>query len=221
MLAGAVEGASSKIKAKALRAAAHLLEADADDLEWVDGGFQVKGVPEQRKSLADIAIMLHLFKHSFARGHRVGPGGEQGLRPPVHDDAERRPQGPRRLLPVHGPRLSHPRGRGRRRDGPGGVPRLRRRPRLRHAGQPALARRPHPGGTAQGIGTALYEEFVYDADGQLLTASYLDYLIPTAMEVPELAIGHVETPSPYTPHGIKGGGEGGRMMAPGGASTPP
>jgi len=70
------------------------------------------------------------------------------------------------------------------------------------------------GGTAQGIGTALHEEFVYDDDGQLLSSSFMDYLIPTAMEVPELTIGHVETPSPYTPHGIKGGGEGGRMMAP-------
>jgi CO/xanthine dehydrogenase Mo-binding subunit len=70
------------------------------------------------------------------------------------------------------------------------------------------------GGTAQGIGTALYEEFVYDDDGQLLTSSFLDYLIPTAMEVPEIKIGHHETPSPWTPHGIKGGGEGGRMMAP-------
>src|SRR5207302_1973667 len=62
------------------------------------------------------------------------------------------------------------------------------------------------GGTAQGIGTALYEEYVYDDDGQLLSSSYLDYLIPSAMEVPELTIGHVETPSPYTPHGVKGGG---------------
>ena len=69
------------------------------------------------------------------------------------------------------------------------------------------------GGTAQGIGTALYEEFVYDNDGQLLSSSFMDYLIPTAMEVPELTIGHVETPSPYTPHGIKGGGEGGRVRA--------
>ena len=70
------------------------------------------------------------------------------------------------------------------------------------------------GGMAQGIGTALYEQYVYDADGNLLTQSYMDYLIPTAMEVPEVTIGHCETPSPWTPHGIKGGGEGGRMMAP-------
>ena len=70
------------------------------------------------------------------------------------------------------------------------------------------------GGTVQGIGTALFEEYVYDEDGKLLTQSYMDYLIPTAMEAPEFVIGHVETPSPWTPHGIKGGGEGGRMMAP-------
>jgi CO/xanthine dehydrogenase Mo-binding subunit len=55
---------------------------------------------------------------------------------------------------------------------------------------------------------------VYGADGNLLTQSYMDYLIPTAMEAPEFVIGHCETPSPWTPHGIKGGGEGGRMMAP-------
>jgi CO/xanthine dehydrogenase Mo-binding subunit len=70
------------------------------------------------------------------------------------------------------------------------------------------------GGTVQGIGTALYEEYVYDDDGNLQTQSYMDYLIPTAMESPEFVIGHCETPSPWTPHGIKGGGEGGRMMAP-------
>ena len=70
------------------------------------------------------------------------------------------------------------------------------------------------GGTAQGIGTALFEEYVYDQNGQLVTSSYMDYLIPTAMEVPDLEIGHQETPSPFTVHGIKGGGEGGRMMTP-------
>jgi CO/xanthine dehydrogenase Mo-binding subunit len=71
------------------------------------------------------------------------------------------------------------------------------------------------GGTAQGIGTALYERFHYDDNGQLLTASFIDYLIPTVHEVPpEIRVGHVETPSPFTEFGIKGGGEGGRMGAP-------
>src|SRR5258708_30820810 len=60
------------------------------------------------------------------------------------------------------------------------------------------------GAIAQGIGTALYEHFNYDDQGQLLTASFADYHMPTVMEVPPLIrIGHVETPSPYTEYGIK------------------
>jgi CO/xanthine dehydrogenase Mo-binding subunit len=71
------------------------------------------------------------------------------------------------------------------------------------------------GGVAQGIGTALYERYHYDSEGQLLTASFMDYLIPTLHELPEeIVVGHVETPSPFTEYGIKGGGEGGRMGAP-------
>jgi len=70
------------------------------------------------------------------------------------------------------------------------------------------------GGTAQGIGTSIFEEFVYDTDGILRTPSFAEYVIPTSMDVPKLKIGHQETPSPYTLHGIKGGGEAGRMMAP-------
>jgi CO/xanthine dehydrogenase Mo-binding subunit len=71
------------------------------------------------------------------------------------------------------------------------------------------------GGTAQGIGTALLEEFVYDGNGDFQSGTLLNYLLPTSMDVPEVKCGHLETPSPYTPYGIKGGGEGGRMMAPG------
>jgi CO/xanthine dehydrogenase Mo-binding subunit len=61
---------------------------------------------------------------------------------------------------------------------------------------------------------ALYEQSVYDAEGQPLTGSFMDYLLPTAQEVPAFEIGHVETPSPFTEYGVKGGGEGGRMIAP-------
>jgi CO/xanthine dehydrogenase Mo-binding subunit len=65
-----------------------------------------------------------------------------------------------------------------------------------------------------GIGSAVYEEFRYDENGQMINASFADYHIPTAHEIPKVRIGHVETPSPYTEYGIKGGGEGGRMGAP-------
>jgi len=67
---------------------------------------------------------------------------------------------------------------------------------------------------AQGLGTAMYEEFAYDEHGQPLSESFMDYLIPTALDVPRIDIDHHETPSPFTEYGIKGGGEGGRMMAP-------
>ena len=74
------------------------------------------------------------------------------------------------------------------------------------------------GGTAQGIGTALYEKFHYDENGQLVTGTFADYLIPTLAEMPPaIRVGHVETPSPFTEYGIKGGGEGGRHRLPEGA----
>jgi CO/xanthine dehydrogenase Mo-binding subunit len=71
------------------------------------------------------------------------------------------------------------------------------------------------GGTVNGIGTTLYEHFHYDENGQLVNATFADYLLPGVMEGPvEIRVGHVETPSPYTEYGIKGAGEGGRMGAP-------
>src|SRR4051795_4848618 len=214
MLAGAVEGASGKIKDKAVRAAAHLLEADVDDLEWRDGGFEVRGVPEQRKTLAEIAVMLHLFKHSF--DDDVESGLEESK---VFDHPyTTMPSPDRKDLGVFYPFMGHA----------CHIPVVEvdietgRVTFLHYTAVHDCGTLVNPrslaghivGGTAQGIGTALYEEFVYDDEGQLITSSFLDYSIPTAMEVPELRIGHVETPSPYTPHGIKGGGEGGRMMAP-------
>ena len=214
MLAGAVEGASAKIKAKARRATAHLLEASPDDLEWVDGGYQVKGSPEARKTLAEIAVMLHLFKHSFPEDMESGLEDSKVFDHPYTT----MPSADRKDLGVFYPFMGHA----------CHVPVIEvdietgRVSFLSYAAVHDCGTLVNPrslaghivGGTAQGIGTALYEEYVYDEGGQLLTSSYLDYLIPTAMEVPELKFAHHETPSPWTPHGIKGGGEGGRMMAP-------
>jgi carbon-monoxide dehydrogenase large subunit len=214
MLAGAVEGASAKIKAKALRAAAHLLEAAPEDLEWVDGGYQVRGVPEQRKSLAEIAVMLHLFKHSFPEDIESGLEDSKVFDHPYTT----MPSADRKDLGVFYPFMGHachvPVVEV---DVETGEVKILSYAAVHDCGtlvNPRSLAGHIVGGTAQGIGTALYEEFVYDADGQLLSSTYVDYLIPTAMEVPELKIGHAQTPSPYTPHGIKGGGEGGRMMAP-------
>jgi carbon-monoxide dehydrogenase large subunit len=67
------------------------------------------------------------------------------------------------------------------------------------------------GGVVQGIAQALWEEAVYDDEGNLLTASFLDYMIPTAAEVPNIETGHTVTPSPTNPMGVKGVGEAGTI----------
>ena len=65
------------------------------------------------------------------------------------------------------------------------------------------------GGVAQGVGGALYERMVYDEHGQLLNASFMDFLMPYATEIPHIETAHLETPSPLNPLGIKGAGEAG------------
>jgi 2-furoyl-CoA dehydrogenase large subunit len=70
------------------------------------------------------------------------------------------------------------------------------------------------GDFAHGIGAAMFERVVYDDDGNLLTGTFMDYLCPTAPDIPALQIGHRETPSPFTPLGAKGLGEGGTMSVP-------
>jgi carbon-monoxide dehydrogenase large subunit len=67
------------------------------------------------------------------------------------------------------------------------------------------------GGVAHGLGNAFYEQLVYDDGGQLLNASLMDYLLPTALDVPRIEVGHEETPSPLNPLGIKGAGEAGAI----------
>jgi carbon-monoxide dehydrogenase large subunit len=67
------------------------------------------------------------------------------------------------------------------------------------------------GGVAQGIGGAFYERLFFDDSGQLLNASFMDFLMPTSVEVPEIEIAHIETPSPLNPLGVKGVGEAGTI----------
>jgi len=78
---------------------------------------------------------------------------------------------------------------------------------------PAIVEGQIAGGVAQGIGGALLEDFRYDADGNPLTTTFLDYLLPTATDIPAIEYGHVETPA-TTPGHFKGVGEGGAIGAP-------
>jgi carbon-monoxide dehydrogenase large subunit len=214
MVAGAVQGASTRIKEKMFKVAGHLLEADVGDLEWADGAVRVRGVPERSKPMAEIAAWLHLFKHSLPDDIESGLEASK-----VYDHPyTTMPSDDRTNLGVfypfmgnacHIPVIEV--------DITTGHVTFLQYVAVHDAGtlvNPRSLGGQIIGGTAQGIGTALYERYVYDKDGQLLTSSYMDYLIPSAMEVPDLEIGHEETPSPFTVHGIKGGGEGGRMMTP-------
>jgi aerobic carbon-monoxide dehydrogenase large subunit len=70
------------------------------------------------------------------------------------------------------------------------------------------------GGVAQGIAAALYERLVYDDEGQLVTSTLMDYLVPTTTEIPPIEILHLETPCEFSETGAKGMGEGGTMGAP-------
>jgi CO/xanthine dehydrogenase Mo-binding subunit len=80
---------------------------------------------------------------------------------------------------------------------------------------PKIVRGMTMGGIAHGIGAALYEEFAYNGDGLLVAQSFMDYLLPSAHEVPPVEIVHHETPSPHTVFGQKGSGESGYLGAPG------
>lgn len=79
---------------------------------------------------------------------------------------------------------------------------------------PALVAEQVRGGVVQGIGSALYEHVVYDAQGQLRTRTLMDYLVPGSAEMPDIEVYHIETPSPFTVGGFKGVGEAGTTGAP-------
>jgi CO/xanthine dehydrogenase Mo-binding subunit len=219
MYAGAIKGASNKIKDKARLIAAQQFEADPEDVEWVDGGFQVRGAPDARKEFADIAMAAYLFATELPEGVQSGLEASH-----VYDHPyTTMPKKDRSDLGVFYPCMGHACHIALVEVDPetGGVEILRYAA-VHDAGtmvNPRSLEGQIVGGTAQGVATALLEEVVYDDQGQPLSTSFMDFLMPTAMEVPELEIGHEETPSPITEYGIKGGGEAGRMMAPGALSA--
>ncbi len=217
MVTGALVGAANKIKDKMLRVAGHMLEADVADLELKDGKVGVKGAPGMAKSIAEIALHAHYFRLSMPDEVDLTSGLDATA---VYDHPlTTLPSADRKDLGIFYPIMGHmchlP---VIEVDADTGQVHFLDYVAVHDCGtmvNPMTLAGHVRGGTAQGIGTALYERFHYDKNGQLLTASFMDYLIPTVHEVPaDVRVGHVETPSPYTEFGIKGGGEGGRMGAP-------
>ena len=214
MIAGAIAGASTKIKSKLMRVASHFLEAAQEDLELAEGSVRIKG-SDRAMSIPEIALQAHYFRLSLPDDVDSGLDASH-----VYDHPyTTMPSEDRSDLGVFYPIMGHM----------CHIPVIEvdaetgRIEFLDYVAVHDCGTVVNPmtlaghvrGGTAQGIGSAVYEHFHYDEDGQLLAGTYADYLIPTLKEVPaNIRVGHVETPSPFTEFGIKGGGEGGRMGAP-------
>jgi CO/xanthine dehydrogenase Mo-binding subunit len=210
-------GAAGIIKEKLFRVAGHMLEASAGDLELRDGKVGVKGAPGLEKTIAEIAMHAHFFRLSMPDDPTLTSGMDAAY---TYDHPlTTLPSDDRSDLGIFYPIMGHMCHMPVVEVDVGtGQVRFLDYVAVHDCGtlvNPMTLAGHVRGGTAQGIGTALYEQYYYDADGQLLTANYADYLMPSVHELPEnVRVGHVETPSPYTEYGIKGGGEGGRMGAP-------
>jgi CO/xanthine dehydrogenase Mo-binding subunit len=214
MLTGAVVGAARKLKDKLARIAAHQLEAAVEDIVFADGRAMVRGAPDKAMTYADLGLKAYWFKLDLPAGMESGLEARHTYDHPYLT----KPSDDRKDLGAFYPIMGHG----------AHIPVVEVEPAtgrvrfLRYIAvhdvgtivNPKSLRGQITGGIAQGIGMALYEESAYDGEGQPLTGSFMDYLLPTALEVPAFEIGHVETPSPFTEYGVKGGGEGGRMIAP-------
>jgi aerobic carbon-monoxide dehydrogenase large subunit len=191
--------------------AADSLEAAAADLELVGGSVRVRGVPDRSVTFAALAAAAA----SRPAPEPVEPEDATNLHPPEHAALSLRET--RYYVPptvtytnaIHAAQVEV--------DVETGEVRLLRYAVVHDCGRvinPRLVDGQIHGGVAQGIGNALLEELAFDAAGQLQSASLLDYLVPTAEDVPPLLLGHMESPSPRNPLGLKGLGEGGAISPP-------
>lgn len=188
--------ASRKLRDKAKKIAAHLLEVSEEDLEWEPGKFFVKGAPDKAKTIQEIV---------FAAYTNHPQGMEAGFEAVHYYDP---------------PNLTFPFGsyicvvdidKGT------GQVKVRRFIAVDDCGtiiNPMVVEGQIHGGLTQGLAPALYEELIYDEDGNILNGSLMDYLVPTAVESPHWETAHTVTPSPHHPIGAKGVGESPTVGAP-------
>jgi carbon-monoxide dehydrogenase large subunit len=199
--AGSAVGlAAQAVRRKALDVAAGLLETDPDDLDLADGRVFPRGAPGRGVALAEVAAAAAPGPRS-----RAPLGAEPGLEAQHY------------FVPPTVTFGSGTHVAAVEVDEDTGFVRVLRYVTVDDCGQmlnPTVVEGQVHGGVAHGIGNGLFEEVVYDGDGQLLTGSYLDYLVPTAVEVPPIEVGHQTFPSDRNPFGIKGVGEGGAVSPP-------
>ena len=215
MLSGAVRGASRTIKDKMVRIAAHSMEADPADVELVDGELRPKGSPSKAMSMGDVAMLAHLFKETNPEGEDSGlvttfTYDHPFVSLPSEDRKDMGAFYPFVSHACHIPIVEV--------DVETGVVKILKYYAVNDCGtlmNPRLVEGQVMGGIVQGIGAALMEEYRYDEDdGSLQTGTFREYLLPSMHEAPEIVIEHQETPSPFSEYGVKGAGEGGRLVAP-------
>ena len=195
---GAATLAAQALREKVLKAASHLLEASAADLTAADGKVSVAGT-DRSVTFRDIARAVY---------------SEMGRLPP---DARDELAASKTYDPVFGTTTSATHIAAVEIDPETYDVRVERFAVAEDCGKlvnPLIVDGQVHGGVAQGIGAALYEEIVYDAQGQLNTASLVDYLVPSACEIPSMLVAHVESASPTALGGFRGMGEGGTIGAP-------
>ncbi|MEV4378305.1 aerobic carbon-monoxide dehydrogenase large subunit [Streptosporangium sp. NPDC049644] len=215
MSGNAIALACRKVREKALRIAAEALEADPRDLEIVDGEVRVVGAPGSAIPLATVAVLSNPLRYAFdaeaARATQFA-GASSFDRPPVAEGEEPGLEGRDYYSPIRSTFASGMHAAIVETDPLTAEIRILRYVVVHDCGNlinPMIVEGQIHGGVAQGVGGALYEKMVYDGHGQLLNASFMDFLMPYATEVPLVETAHLETPSPLNPLGIKGAGEAG------------
>lgn len=194
----AIVKALDKVEAKAKKVAAHLLEASEADIDFKDGKFTVKGT-DKSVAFADVALNAYVA-HKFPTSE-IEPGLKEGA---FYDPTNFTFPAGCHICEVEI-------------DPETGVTEIANYTAVDDFGvliNPMIVEGQVHGGIAQGIGQALTEGAVYDASGQLLTASYMDYCMPRADNLPSFKLGFTETRCPSNPLGIKGCGEAGAIAAP-------
>jgi len=208
----AVVDATRKVKAKMTQIAAHLLEANPKDLEVKEGKFFVKGSADRSIQVKHVAGTAHWNQAALPEGMDAGLYASSLLSMPTSkppDDLDRVDSSNTYGFVAEAVVLEV--------DIETGEVKFLKWASVHDSGtvlNPMLLEGQVMGSCTHGLGGSLYEEFAYDENGQCLTASFQDYLVPTAMEVPKIDIGHVETPSPLTALGSKGAGESSCMSVP-------
>ena len=191
----ALHDAGGKVKAKMAKFAAALLEAHESDLVFENGTIAVKGAPASAKPFAEVAAYAY-------RPIRL----PEGLTPGLSDEAFFEPTNNTYPFGCHIAMLEI--------DRETGEPRLLKMVAVDDAGHlinPLIVEGQIHGGLAQGIGQAMIEEVAYDAEGQPLTASFMDYALPRASDFPRFELDNTVTPTPVNPLGAKGVGEAGTI----------